>query len=110
MSGILPNPRLSACGFENPARDALRNGGGVDDRHEFRRRHEATGWMVPANKCFRTDQAAIGEADLRVEDHLEFFSLGGADQSGLEGQSCLQFRSDAALEYHVTPRLVALAR
>src|SRR4051812_34710862 len=108
MSGVLPDPRLSACGFENPARDALRNRGGIDHRHEFRWRHQATGGMVPANECFRTDQAAIREADLRLIEQLEFFSLGGADQFGLEVQSCLQFLSDAALEYHVTAALGGL--
>src|SRR5258706_12878327 len=101
MSGSLPAPRLSARGFENPARDPLRNGGSVDDRHEFCGRDEATGWVVPANKCFRTDQAAVRQTDLWLIEQFEFFSPGGAYQFGLKCQSCLKFLSDAALEQHV---------
>jgi hypothetical protein len=51
VPGLLPDSRLPASGFENPGRDPLRNGGSVDDRHEFRRRQRPqTGWRQRIKK------------------------------------------------------------
>src|SRR6266481_7354726 len=61
--------------------------------------------MAPANKGFRADQAAVRQTDLRLIEQFEFLALGGANQFGLKRQSCLEFRSDAAVEEHVTATL-----
>ena len=57
--------------------------------------------MTPADQRFRTDQAAIGQTDLRLIEQFEFISFGGERQFGLKRQPCFQFLPDRVLEDHV---------